>query len=146
MYQKFSAIVWLPKKKDGHNMSDYFGKEVWRRYHHRWRQGHIPHDEVHRHGKRPERLFRSGHDSRQGSGDAFCKSRICAVHGKVMSEAESEYLEAHHIPHSYDKLTEQIINRTGDNICPMEAAVANIPDPEEGYKALCVKIKEMMKK
>lgn len=76
----------------------------------------------------------------------FVKAGICAVHGKVMSEAASEYLDAHHNPHSYDKLTEQIINRTGDNICPMEAAVANISDPEEGYKALCVKIKEKMKK
>jgi hypothetical protein len=75
----------------------------------------------------------------------FVKAGICAVHGKVMSEAASEYLEAHHIPHSYDKLTEQIINRTGDNICPMEAAVANISDPEEGYKALFNKIQEMRK-
>ncbi len=76
----------------------------------------------------------------------FVKAGICAVHGKVMSEAASEYLEAHHIPHSYDKLTEQIINRTGDNICPMEAAVANISDPEEGYNALFNKIQEMRKK
>lgn len=76
----------------------------------------------------------------------FVKAGICAVHGKVMSEAASEYLEAHHIPHSYDKLTEQIINRTGDNICPMEAAVANISAPEEGYKALFNKIQEMRKK
>lgn len=63
----------------------------------------------------------------------------------VGKAAASEYLEAHHIPHSYDKLTEQIINRTGDNICPMEAAVANISDPEEGYKALFNKIQEMRK-
>ncbi len=28
----------------------------------------------------------------------FVKAGICAVHGKVMSEAASEYLEAHHIP------------------------------------------------
>lgn len=76
----------------------------------------------------------------------FVKAGICAVHGKVMSEAASEYLEAHHIPHSYDKLTEQIINHTGDNICPMEAAVANISDPEEGYNALFNKIQEMRKK
>lgn len=75
----------------------------------------------------------------------FVKAEICAVHGKVMSEAASKYLEAHHIPHSYDKLTEQIINRTGDNICPMEAAVANVSDPEEGYKALFNKIQEMRK-
>lgn len=75
----------------------------------------------------------------------FVKAGICAVHGKVMSEAASEYLEALHIPHSYDKLTEQIINRTGDNICPMEAAVANISDPEEGYKVLFNKIQEMRK-
>ncbi len=63
----------------------------------------------------------------------------------VGKAAASEYLEAHHIPHSYDKLTEQIINRTGDNICPMEAAVANISDPEEGYNALFNKIQEMRK-
>ena len=73
----------------------------------------------------------------------FVKAGICAVHGKVMSE--SEYLEAHHIPHSYDKLAEQIINRTGDNICPMEATVANISNPEEGYNALFNKIQEMRK-
>lgn len=76
----------------------------------------------------------------------FVKAGICTVHGRVMSEAAAEYLSAHNIPHSCDKLTQQIINRTGDNICPMEAAVASISAPEEGYKALCVKIKEMMKK
>ena len=64
----------------------------------------------------------------------FVKAGICAVHGKVMSEAASEYLETHHIPHSYDKLTEQIINRTGDNICPMEAAVQTFPTPKRATR------------
>ena len=72
----------------------------------------------------------------------FVKAGICAVHGKVMSEAASEYLEAHHIPHSYDKLTEQIINRTGDNICPWKLLWQTFPTPKRDTRLFSIRYRK----
>lgn len=73
----------------------------------------------------------------------FVKAGIVRVHGKVMSEAGKRFLESHGIACTYDTLTERIINRAGDDICPMEKAVADINDAEEGYSALKRRIEEM---
>ncbi len=43
----------------------------------------------------------------------------------------------------YDSLTENIINRKGDGICPMEGAVRGIYDPETAYHLLLRKRDEM---
>lgn len=73
----------------------------------------------------------------------FVKAGIAEVYGETMSKAGSEYLRSHGIPFSYDNLTDRIINRKGDGICPMEKAVADISDPDEGYEALKQKIAEL---
>lgn len=76
----------------------------------------------------------------------FVKAGIAAVYGEVMSGAGRAYLEAHGIPCAYGVLTEKIINRKGDGICPMEQAVAELDDADEGYRALCDKLNSLRKK
>lgn len=66
----------------------------------------------------------------------FVKTGIVSVYGNVMSRGAQEYLVSHGVACSYGILTERIINRQGTGTCPMELAVADISDPEEGYQAL----------
>ena len=73
----------------------------------------------------------------------FVKAGIAEVYGETMSEAGARYLKAHGIPFDYGTPVEKIINRKGDDICPMEKTVADITDPEEGYKALKQKVLEL---
>ncbi len=73
----------------------------------------------------------------------FVKAGIAEAYGRVMSRAAEEYLTERGIPCSYDTLTDRIINRKGDDICPMEKTVADINDPEEGYRALKARLNEM---
>lgn len=75
----------------------------------------------------------------------FVKAGIVRVHGKTMSQNGSAFLTAHGIPHTYDTLTEQIINRQGTGCCPMEQTVAEISDAEEGYTALRNRLEELRK-
>jgi len=61
-------------------------------------------------------------------------------HGSLMSRGAAKYLKEHRIPFSYKTLTEKIINRSGDGICPMEEAVYDITDPFLGIDAVRNKI------
>lgn len=73
----------------------------------------------------------------------FVKAGITCVHGRTMSESGRVYLKSHGIPCTFDILTERIINRKGTDICPMEKAVADIDDTENGYEALRKRFEEM---
>lgn len=73
----------------------------------------------------------------------FVKAGIVSVFGRVMSEAALRYLKQHALAASYGTLTEEIINRLGTDICPMEKTVEKIEDADEGYAALCQKIAEL---
>ena len=75
----------------------------------------------------------------------FVKAGIKEVYGRVTSIDGRNYLIRHNIPCSWDTLTENIINRKGDDICPMEKTVAEIEDAEQGYLALKRKWQEMRK-
>ncbi len=75
----------------------------------------------------------------------FVKAGIAAVYGEVMSQAGAEFLEANGIPHGCGTLTEQIINRQGTGICPMEETVSELDDPEAAYKALSARLAAMRK-
>ena len=71
-----------------------------------------------------------------------CKgNRTCGAEAPL--QLPYRYLQTHGISASYAKLTDKIINRRGDGICPMEQAVINIADAEEGYLALKSKLEEM---
>ena len=75
----------------------------------------------------------------------FIKAGIREVYGEVMSRAGYDCLQQHDIPCAYGKMTEKIINRKGDGICPMEQTVALIDDPEEGTIALRQRMMELRK-
>lgn len=53
------------------------------------------------------------------------------VYGKIMSAAARDYLAARDIPAEYGSLVENITNRSGDGLCPLERSVLEIHDPGE---------------
>ncbi len=71
------------------------------------------------------------------------KGSVKYVHGLIISNLAAEILEKNKISFSGDKFVEKIINRKGDGLCPMESAVADIEDIEEGINIIKNKIKEM---
>lgn len=58
------------------------------------------------------------------------------VYADVMSEKALNYLNLSEIYACCDELTDDIINRDGSGICPMEKAVAEINEPDDAYKAI----------
>lgn len=72
----------------------------------------------------------------------YAKMGLSAVYAEVLSVPAEEILKKHGIYYEYKTLTQNIINRRGDGICPMEQAVEKISDPDEAYKVLSAKIKK----
>ena len=66
----------------------------------------------------------------------FVKEGIKSVYAKVISKAGLEVLNKYKIHTEYETLTENIINRKGTDICPMEKAVLEISDPSYAYEKL----------
>lgn len=60
-----------------------------------------------------------------------------------MSRGGKNFLESNGITCTYDLLTDNIINREGTGICPMEKTVADIDDADAGYAALKKKLAEL---
>ena len=75
----------------------------------------------------------------------FVKAGVREVYGEVMSEQGFAYLQSRSVPCACGTLTEKIINRKGDGICPMEQTVADIDDPEKGYHALAERMAQLRK-
>ena len=68
------------------------------------------------------------------------KAGIVEVYAKVMSKAGAKILDKYNISYSYETIVDEIINRKGDDICPMEKTVKDIDDLDEAYKALKEKV------
>lgn len=68
---------------------------------------------------------------------------VTEVYARVMSRAAAEVLEDGGIRHSCDSLVDNIINRQGTGICPFEAAVLHIGDPETALTAIREKMAEL---
>lgn len=68
-----------------------------------------------------------------------------AVHGDVMSVGAKALLEEHGVAVRYDTLTERIINRKGDGLCPMEQAVAGLTDPAAAPDVLRAALEKLKK-
>lgn len=68
---------------------------------------------------------------------------VRAVYAQVMSRSAAQVLLEHGIEAQCDVLVENIINRQGDGICPFEAAVLEIHDPEDAYRAIREKMVQM---
>lgn len=65
------------------------------------------------------------------------------LYADVVSVPALEVLQNAGIETSYGTLVPSIINRTGDGICPFEAAVSDITDPTDAYRAIREKMQEM---
>ena len=72
--------------------------------------------------------------------------RIKEVHTIIISEPAIEVFNSYNIILHYDKKVTNIINRNGDDICPMEKLCLNIDDPEIAYYAIKELLKELNSK
>lgn len=66
----------------------------------------------------------------------FIKCGIQKVFAKTLSQKGKRVLDMYGVEYEYETLAENIINRTGTDICPMEKAVMNTDNPEEAYIVL----------
>ncbi len=71
------------------------------------------------------------------------RSGVKRVHGLLVSESAVKITNEYNIPFTYDEVVPYIINRTGDDMCPMEKTVKDIEDLDEAYAALLNKVKEL---
>lgn len=55
---------------------------------------------------------------------------------RTLSELAVQVLDDSFMTYEYEQLVPNIINRTGDAMCPMEQKVLEISDPAEAYKLL----------
>lgn len=70
-------------------------------------------------------------------------SGIKEIYCIVLSKAGKDILDKYNIEYHYETLTDYIINRKGDDMCPMEKTVKDIDDLNKAYNALNNKIKEL---
>ncbi len=66
------------------------------------------------------------------------------AYGDIMSEAGIAYLEKHGITYEYGEKVEKILNRTGDNSCPLELSIVNEDEPNAALVLLRARIVELM--
>ena len=67
---------------------------------------------------------------------------ISEVYARVISRPALSVLTEHKISVEYDTLTDNIINRRGDGICPFEEAVLDINSAADAYEAIQKKLSE----
>ncbi|MCL1972151.1 MAG: DUF1893 domain-containing protein [Endomicrobia bacterium] len=58
------------------------------------------------------------------------------LHTGILSKEAIPVLEKYNVKYSADKIVDYIINRSGDDKCPMEKTVSDIDDPQEAYITL----------
>lgn len=75
----------------------------------------------------------------------FVLAGVREVYGEVVSQAALPVFEKHRVECTWGTLTEHIVNRRGDGICPMERTVAELDDPSECFLALIKKREELRK-
>ena len=63
-------------------------------------------------------------------------SGVKKVHAVVLSQAGKDIFDKYDVEYSFDELTDYIVNRKGDGMCPMEMTVKDIDDLREAYEAL----------
>ena len=66
----------------------------------------------------------------------FIFAGIKEVYASVISKDAAEIFLQYGIRYTYDTLTDKIINRKGDDICPMEKTVKDISQPQLAYEAI----------
>lgn len=73
----------------------------------------------------------------------YVKMKISCVYADTISEGAVSVFENYGVPFSFSKKCEYIINRKGDDLCPMEKAVKSIFNPEEAFTAICERLAEL---
>ena len=76
----------------------------------------------------------------------YIKIGVAGLYAKVISEQAMPILKGYGIPFVYEHAVPFIMNRKGDDMCPMEKTVVGITDPESAVTALTEKVKEMSRK
>ncbi len=66
----------------------------------------------------------------------FVLAGVAAVHAQVMSRGALAFLRENGVSAAYETLTDYIVNRQGDGMCPMERAVQGIEDPSNAREAI----------
>lgn len=67
-------------------------------------------------------------------------NEVCAL---TMSEGARTVFEKYGIIYFYDTLTQNIINRKGDGLCPMEEATKDATEPRDALWKIRAKLKEL---
>lgn len=73
----------------------------------------------------------------------FVLAGIKEVYTSVVSNSAYDYLMSNNIDVHYNIKTEKIINRKGDDICPMEKAILEVSNPEIAYVVICETLKKL---
>lgn len=73
------------------------------------------------------------------------KYSVSEIYAKVTSKYAAAYLSDKRVNFEYDKKAAYIVNRSGTDMCPMEKAVLDIDDADEGEKLIRDTINSMMK-
>lgn len=75
----------------------------------------------------------------------YAKMNVKGVYGRVMSKTAVDVFDRAGIYYEYDTLTETVISRAGDGICPMERTVTGIESPDEAVAAIKATLAQMKK-
>lgn len=75
----------------------------------------------------------------------FSLAGVKEIFTDVISVSARDYLISKGIEVSYNTLTDRIINRAGDGLCPMESLVMNIDDEAVAYRAIKEKLQALRK-
>lgn len=62
--------------------------------------------------------------------------KVKAIHGDVMGEGGKQILADYQVDATYDTLVEEIQNRDGTDVCPMDKAVRDLRDPAQAPAVL----------
>lgn len=68
---------------------------------------------------------------------------VTSIYAHVISRPALELLQCRGVAVEYETLTDNIINRQGNGICPFEAATLHVSDEQDAYTAIRNKMKEM---
>ena len=75
----------------------------------------------------------------------FVHAGVREIHTDVISKPAADFLCAKGITFTYNLLVDNIINRKGDGICPMEQVTADIDDTDEAIAAIRKRLEELRK-
>ncbi len=73
----------------------------------------------------------------------YAHLKVKAVFAEVLSESAKDVFEKYGVEYRYDTLTENIINRKGTGLCPMEETVQSTDSPNDALAAIRNKLIEL---